>query len=139
MSGWNQDFESIFDFRFFDFLTLTCWFVLKILYYLEISISTLKKKNQEEKIVSSKFYFASIGRVKKIRIFSRMSSTTAIVIAPKGLFPGSKRNTRVSGSWVLERYGIYIFHSLYGRRRSIWAAYTHFQIKRNFLGGVHTS
>ena len=30
-------------------------------------------------------------------------------IAPKGLFQGSKRNTKAPGSWVLERYGIYIY------------------------------
>ena len=32
------------------------------------------------------------------------------IIAPKGLFPGSKRNTRVPEDWVLERYGIYEDH-----------------------------
>ena len=34
------------------------------------------------------------------------------LIAPKGLFPGSKRNTRVPEDWVLERYGIYIRFSM---------------------------
>ena len=29
------------------------------------------------------------------------------MFAPKGLFLAGKRNTRVPGSWVLERYGIY--------------------------------
>ena len=57
---------------------------------------------------------------------------------PKGLFQGSKRNTRVSGSWVLERYGIYIYDALYVRRRSRWALCTHFRIQRKFLGGVST-
>ena len=55
-----------------------------------------------------------------------------ILIAPKKLFPGSKRNTRVPGSWVLERYGIYIYERLYVRRRSRWALFTHFRIKRKF-------